>query len=290
VTHTTYGRALAESARRVSPEKLGLRRVFHVAKPEPANPEIPSVRLTGATSIVGAALLGSPKGGKAFSQQSEALIWLWSVLIGLLVVGPLNALVRGGYYSVTGEAIASARADWGEFGPGARRFFPRFWCLYAFYLAVVSLLFWAERLAFRAFGVASLPGSAQFWAYRLVGFLFALAALVMVADGCGVLIGIRRSVATAVRDIVVAAVLAGGIGLLNWGVAYAFGWLRGWAWSLAPTSDLTTIQWSRVGVDLGQALVLAALGTVFVVAALMWYRDSSSRWRQGTAETADEPA
>jgi hypothetical protein len=294
VTRTAYGRALQERARNRPAPKPPPWPVVRVVRfrYDLATPAIPSVTLRGTSAVAGTALLGAGGAGEVASLRSEALTWLCSLLIALLMIGPLNALLRGGYYGVVAGTIASGKANWRGFGLHARRFFARFWRLYAVFLIVISLLFWVEKLASRGPMLVGGWWVAWFWAYRLVGFLLALAALVIVAGDCGVLTGIHRTLLTVVRDIAVAVVLAVGIGAVGWVVAYGFGWLRGWAWTLNPTSDLTQVHWPRVGVDLGQDSILALLSVVFVLAALIWYREASAKlWPARAAEaagTADE--
>jgi hypothetical protein len=286
--YTAFGRAMAERMRSVprpQPRPRPFIVLTHYVFPEP---DIPGVTLSGTSGVVWAALTGGARPAEEGTFRSAALVGLLGLILTCFVLGPLSALLRGGYYGAASGAVASGRVSWRQFGLHARRLFLRFWILYAALAIVVYGLFWATTFPWRDPTIAGVGLSAFIWISRVAAFFLALAALVIVTDGCGALAGIRRGVLTVLRDIAVALVLAVGIGLVGWVVAYGFGWLRGWAWTLNPTSDLTQVHWSRVAVDLGQACIVALLSVVFVLAALTWYREAGAKRWPATAGTADE--
>jgi hypothetical protein len=291
VRHTGLGKAMLQKVRKTPGPKVDGRPLVVESWYHLAAAGVAGVTLSGTGSLVVAGVLGTAA-IEPPDRRGTMHMWLLEVLAGLSVVGAVNGLTRGGYYGLACTTVASGEASWRKFGHYARRFFLRFWMLFALFVLAGYGLLWASGLAPGGPGTGRVGWLAYTWSGRAIAFLLVLSSCAVVSDDCGVLSSLRKSVVIMVRGFIMTLLLLGAFSLLEHYLVLAFAWLRSWVWRSNATYDLTRAYWPGRAVDLGQHSVLIAVGTLFLLAVLLWYREASAKlWPVRAAEaagTADE--
>jgi len=273
---TAYGRWLRERIKELPRPPAPDSRTRVVRVETPGAMSVPTMPLSGVSALIGAVVTGRPHGtGLRSAPWPNLLLMLMALSLSLLLLAPVNALVRGGYFGLLVEAASTDKANAACFARSAARFFLRFWLLLALlavaYLTFFSILF--PVLGASDVGWALLRGAG--WLMVAGVFLLMLVSSALVWEDSSLWTAVGRSVITVVRDLAVAlplfvvAVAAENV------FAWLFQWVRSWTWQQPEPAGF--MPWSNVLTDAGQRCVLALVGAWLAVAIVLWYRDASAR-------------
>ena len=290
IQRTEYGRWLQERARELPPQPPPHSRVRVVRVEMPSGIDVPYLPLTGTGSLIGAVVEGRPRHAAVSSLPGGGFrIVALAVALSLLVLIPLNALVRGGYFGLLAGAVSADKAGAACFARSAGRFFLRFWLLLALlgvaYIAFFSIA--SSVLGRSTLGWALLRGAS---CPMVAGvFFLMLVSSALVWEDSSVWTSLTRSASMAARDVGIAVPLLVVAIVAEEAVSRLFVWVRYWTWQEVDPAGF--VLWGNLLTDAGHRCVLALVGAWLVVAVMLWYRDASARlWPRAAEDSAPTAA
>jgi hypothetical protein len=239
IQRTEYGRWLREHARELPREPSPNSRFWIVRVEMPGGTAVPTMPLSGTTAVLGAVIVGRPRDTALNSSPGgDSRLLLVALTLSLLLLAPVNALVRGGYYGLVAAVVRTGRAAVACLVTSAARFFARLWLLLALLAAACfAFLLAFPVLASNAVGFALLRGAGWFMVAGL--FLVTLVSSALVWEDMSLWAAVRRGVITVERDLAVAVPLCLVAAGAEKASAWLFQWVRGWTWQRPDPAGLT---------------------------------------------------